>query len=345
MDREKLQVGVNLGGWLSQYPASDQRHFDSFITAEDIKRIAGWGFDHIRLPVDYPLLQDEPRAGSPSERGWACVESCLEWCQQDGLRVILDLHKAPGYTFEAPVESPLFGSPALQERFLALWQAMTHRFCAQMEDGLAFELLNEVFLPTSDPWNALVRRAVAMIRKEDPQRMIVIGANRYNAPGELSSLEVTPDPNLLFTFHFYAPLVVTHQKAPWIQALVEYDRPVDYPGFAPGLEGFLQAHPEHRDRLGAEVGKRFDCWYLQSELQPCLDFSLRTNQPVYCGEFGVYEQADLTTRLNWTRDLIDLLHGFGIGRAYWTYKAMDFGLVDEGGQVVSQELIAIISRR
>jgi aryl-phospho-beta-D-glucosidase BglC (GH1 family) len=344
MDRKTLQVVVNLGGWLSQYPARDPRHFDSFITAEDIKRVAGWGFDHIRLPVDYPLLEDEPRAGGPSRNGWEYLESCLGWCQENHLSVILDLHKAPGYTFQAPVESPLFADPALQERFLALWQTLTHRFCAEMEDGLAFELLNEVFLPTSDPWNALVRRAVAMIRTEDSQRLIVIGANRYNAPGELSNLEIIPDPNILFTFHFYAPLVVTHQRAPWIQALLQYDRAVDYPGFAPGLEVFLQAHPEHRNRLGAEVGKRFDWKYLQSELQPSLEFSQRTNQPTYCGEFGVYEQADPTTRQNWTRDVIDLLHGFGIGRAYWTYKAMDFGLVDKDGQVVSQELIAIISR-
>ena len=55
MDKQSLQRVVNLGGWLSQYPAYDPQHFESFITADDIKRMADWGMDHVRLPVDYPI--------------------------------------------------------------------------------------------------------------------------------------------------------------------------------------------------------------------------------------------------------------------------------------------------
>ena len=80
-------------------------------------------------------------------------------------------------------------------------------------------------------------------------------------------------------------------------------------------------------------------------LQPALDFFQKTGQPIYCGEFGVYEGAPMSARLNWTRDFIDLLNQFDIGRAYWTYKALDFGLVDKDGRVVNQELIDIVSRR
>jgi hypothetical protein len=51
------------------------------------------------------------------------------------------------------------------------------------------------------------------------------------------------------------------------------------------------------------------------------------------------------TRLNWTRDFISLLDEFDIGRAYWTYKALDFGLVDGDGRVVNQELIELVSKQ
>jgi len=43
MDKSSLKIGINLGGWISQYPAYDHRHFKAFITVNDIKRIAGWG--------------------------------------------------------------------------------------------------------------------------------------------------------------------------------------------------------------------------------------------------------------------------------------------------------------
>jgi hypothetical protein len=40
MNKKALQLGINLGGWISQYPVYDHRHFKTFISAEDINRIA-----------------------------------------------------------------------------------------------------------------------------------------------------------------------------------------------------------------------------------------------------------------------------------------------------------------
>ena len=178
------------------------------------------------------------------------------------------------------------------------------------------------------------------------QRLIVIGGNHYNAADELQNLELISDPNILYTFHFYLPLSVTHQKAPWIRPLVEYNQQLEYPGQqAPGLASIVEKYPLDTHGLDKEVGVRFDKSYLHSRLQPALDFSQRTGQPVYCGEFGVYERASMSTRLNWTRDFITLLNEFDIGHAYWTYKALDFGLLDKDGQIVDQELVKLVSKR
>ena len=51
--------GVNLGGWLSQYPKYSEKHFNAFIQEADIQRIVKMGFDHIRIPVDYNVLETE----------------------------------------------------------------------------------------------------------------------------------------------------------------------------------------------------------------------------------------------------------------------------------------------
>lgn len=340
MTIKQWQAGINLGGWISQYPALDHKHFRSFITAKDIKRIADWGADHVRLPVDYPVLESDDAPGQYDERGFTYIDSCVRWCQENRLALILDLHKAPGYAFDALSESSLFEDPSLQERLVNLWAAIAARY-AGMGSNLAFELLNEIVLPDSRPWNALIQRLVTRIRAVDPDRWIVIGGNHYNAPQELQHLDILDDPHILYTFHFYAPLAVTHQKAPWIPALVDYNCRIDYPGIATGLEQFLEEHPEHRGRLGGEANRVFDRTYLQTCLEPALLFRKRTGKPIYCGEFGVYEQAPMATRLNWTRDAVALFLEHGIGRAIWSYKALDFGLVDAGGRVVNEDLVRL----
>jgi endoglucanase len=344
MEKESLKIGINLGGWISQYPAYDHQHFKTFITADDVKRVADWRIDHIRLPVDYFVLEDDRKPGIFKESGFGYIESCLNWCKGNGMRLILDLHKAPGYSFDALDESSLFMNPVLQERFLGLWQAITERFAERMIDMLAFELLNEIVLPNSDPWNQLFKQAVVRIRALDPQRLIIIGGNHYNAPDELKNLEVLDDPNILYTFHFYRPLTITHQKVPWLPALIQYNQAIEYPGQAVGLDEFLKANPEHNNLLRLDVADWYDKKYLQSVLQPALDFSKRVDQPIYCGEFGVYERAHMTTRLNWTREVIALLNEHDIGHAIWTYKNLDFGLVDKNGRIVNQELIRILSQ-
>jgi len=75
------------------------------------------------------------------------------------------------------------------------------------------------------------------------------------------------------------------------------------------------------------------------DIQLALDFITTTDQVVYCGEYDVIECAPMQTRINWTRDFVSILREYTIGRAAWSYKGMNFGLVDQTGKVVSAELI------
>jgi endoglucanase len=344
IDKSSLQIGINLGGWISQYPSYDHNHFRTFITGPDIKRVADWGFDHIRLPVDYPVLEDDNQPGILKTSGLDYISCCLESCKKNNLRCILDLHKAPGFAFDVHDDASLFENPSLQERFIKLWQLIARHFAGLMEDELAFEILNEITLPDSSPWNALVKKAVTKIREVDPKRLILVGGNYYNAPDELQNLELLDDTEILYAFHYYLPITVTHQKAPWLTPVYEYNHSIEYPDQqAEGLDAIIKKYPGFR--LSDESCVNFDRKYLEIKLQPAIDFAHKIGQPVYCGEFGVYEAASMVTRINWTRDIIYLLNEHHIGHAIWTYKALDFGLVDKDGKVVNEELVKIASRR
>ena len=352
MKNDRLKIGVNLGGWLSQYKVFNHRHFQTFITKDDISRIADWGFDHVRLPVDYPVLEDDANPGVYLESGFAYLDHCLTWCQETGLRLIFDIHNAPGYSFTKTLEADkgeantLFTNPSLQQRFINLWDSLSRRYAGQFEDALVFELLNEVVLSDGAPWNRLAQQTIDHIRGIDPRRVIIVGGNNYNAVNELSNIQLTPDPNLLYTFHFYEPLVVTHQKAPWIVEMDQYDQTTDYPGEASGLAEFIQTrHPDQTSRYEVSFNRRLDRQLLVELLEPAIWFKQHSDIPLYCGEFGVIDRAPMPTRINWTRDVIDILNEYEIGYAYWSYKQMDFGLVDENGAAVNEELVRVASGR
>ena len=352
MKRESLKIGVNLGGWISQYQEFDHHHFKTFITEEDIRKIANWGFDHIRLPIDYPVLEDDANPGTYHESGFAYLDRCLTWCQDHGLRVIFDIHKAPGYSFTNTLEAEmtevntLFTDPSMQQRFINMWGAITRRYKDQAEDMLAFELLNEMVLPESSPWNKLAQQIIDHIRGIDKNRLIIIGGNYYNAVGELANIQVQPDANLLYTFHFYEPMVVTHQKAPWVIEMEQFDQTMHFPGEASGLADYIKLHhPEQIQRYEKSFGRRLDRDFLLELLAPAVQFMEERGESLYCGEFGVIDRAPMQARINWTRDFIDLLNELNIGYGYWSYKEMDFGLVDETGSVISDELLKAVSQQ
>ena len=61
--------GVNLGGWFSQCDYSRER-LDHFIEEKDIDVIAGWGLDHVRIPMDYNILEKEDGSLNPERFYW-----------------------------------------------------------------------------------------------------------------------------------------------------------------------------------------------------------------------------------------------------------------------------------
>ena len=98
------QHGINLGGWLSQCDHTKER-YDTFITEEDIERIKGWGLDHIRIPVDYDLVEEKD--GTYREEGFGYIQKAIDWAGKYELNMILDLHKTfpPGSGWR-PCSSP-----------------------------------------------------------------------------------------------------------------------------------------------------------------------------------------------------------------------------------------------
>ena len=61
--------------------------------------------------------------------------------------------------------------------------------------------------------------------------------------------------------------------------------------------------------------------------------------PLYCGEYGVIDRSRPEEALAWYRLIHQAFEHYGIGRAAWSYRQMDFGLADARMDAVRPELV------
>ena len=343
---EGFQKGVNLGGWISQFDRYDKAHFDSFITEADIRSIASLGFDHVRVPVDYVLLEEED--GSPKEDGFRYLEQCRQWCEGCGLRMLIDLHECYGYSFD-PLKKDMdrekfFYDSDLQARFLKLWERIARSF-ADHQDQVAFEPLNEVVLKeVADAWNKVAASWIRMMRTIVPDSYLVIGGVCYNSVTSVPLLDLPLDERIVYNFHCYEPIVFTHQGAYWVDSMPS-DFRIGYPG---ELSAYLDAARKMNlsDDLAGTIreegivnaGEAF----FEAIFAPALEKAQKDKVPLYCGEYGVIDLADKADTLRWLKDIHAVMNRYGIGRALWNYKEKDFGFTGEHFADIREDFIRIL---
>lgn len=334
--------GVNLGGWLSQCVSYDKQHFDGFITEKDIEKIASFGLDHIRVPIDYDVFMMEGAdKDTPKEEGLAHIEDCIGWCRKHGLNMVLDLHKAKGYMFDADVVSDadrFFYDEKLQEAFYETWEMLAHRF-GKHKDMLAFELLNEVVNPEVESrWNEIAKTAIAKIRSIVPDIYVIVGGVNYNNVFAVPGIKVPVDEWTVYNFHCYEPLCFTHQKAYWVEGMTS-DFDMSYPATVEQMR--TKSEEFSKDHMGAVFNKCMDEEgpFFDKLFKVAVDYAEKIGVPLYCGEYGVIDQAPLPDTLAWLQDIHKSFEKFGIGRALWNYKNKDFGIIDDHYADIRMEMI------
>lgn len=304
--------GVNLGGWLSQCDYSEER-LNHFIQEEDIEKIASWGLDHVRIPVDYNVLEED--TGVYRAEGFAHIDRAVAWCRKYHLNIVLDLHKTAGFSFDfGEKENGFFNQEELQERFYLLWEEIARHY-GKYSDFMAFELLNEVTdAAFIDKWNRISHECIRRIRGIAPDNIILVGSYDNNSVMAVKELAPPYDDKVVYNFHCYDPLKFTHQGAYWTDAI---DREERIPFEESGI----------------------DCEYYVEMFESALEAAKRNHTELYCGEYGVIDVVSPTDTLKWYRTLHRVLEEYGIARSAWSYKEMDFGLSDQRLDDIREELL------
>ena len=339
---QRFTKGTNISHWISQTDLTDVENRRTRFTEEDVVRIKGFGMDHIRLPFDYALLEDDEAPFHYSDEGFGWIERCLDWCRSAGLNVILDMHRAPGACFSSEV-NPLYHDEGFVERFASLWRAIAERLKGHGPE-LALELLNEATAKDPEDWNRVAAAALDAIRSADTGRVVFVGSNMWNACNTFPFLRVFGDPKVVYTFHSYHPFVFTHQRASWVHPQYElYTESVPYPGRPPKLKELVESVPEEHRAWAEDFAKVSDvemnAALLEECVKPVLKFRDAHKVPIYCGEFGALAVADDDSRRAYYADMLALFDRHGIGWSNWDYQG-GFGLLDsEDNPTVVHEVL------
>ncbi len=332
--------GVNLGGWLSQ-GSLELSHIDTFIKEEDIKRIKDIGCDHLRLPVDFENIYDEKKK-CDNPIGYKYIDLCIEWCKKYGLNVVLDLHKAPGYVFDDfEYSNGFFTNEDLMKLFLDIWDRLSKRY-AKYSDMMMFEMLNEVTsFDVINEWNDLALRCIKVIRKNAPKVKILYGGVGYSAVAAVKYIPAPYDENIVFNVHCYEPMAFSHQGAYWVDKMPT-DFRIGYPVDEKTYRDICKIVPS---LTNGTLGSADNALKLLKEnffinlFKEAVDCANKYNVPLYCGEYGVIDRADTKSTLVWFKHINDTFNYYGIGRAVWSYKQMDFGIIDDHYKDIFEELI------
>ena len=334
--------GIDLGGWLSQCNHTKER-YETFITEKDVETVASWGADHVRIPIDYDLVED--KEGNFKEDGFAYIQRAIDWCGKYGLNMVLDLHKTFGFSFDfGENEVGFFENEKYQERFYRLWEEFAKRY-SKYEERLCFELLNEVTDKSyCEKWNEISNKCIERIRKIAPTIKILVGGYWNNSGDAVKDLAKPYDENIVYNFHTYDPLVFTHQGAQWIP-----DMPADYhmsiDKTFKEMDAYTREHApkllERFDNMGDSDGK-IDGEFFKKRFAEPVKVAEERGVSLYCGEYGVIDHADPEDILKWYKAINEAFEFYGIGRSTWSYKQMDFGLSDSRLDGVRGEILKLI---
>jgi aryl-phospho-beta-D-glucosidase BglC (GH1 family) len=302
---------------------------EGMVREDDLRWIRDWGFDFVRLPMDYWMWIDsdwkKTRTMRPDdvlkikESTMALVDRTVDLCRKYKLHLSLNFHRGPGYCINDPQREPfvLWSDKAAEDAFVFHWDVFAKRYRDVPRDELSLNLVNEAPSPregymTRDDYARVMTRATNKIREHSPDRIVIVdGLSVGNqVVGELEPLGVAQ------SVHAYWPAGISHYHASWVDKDLSFPTPT-WP--LKNKSGKTEADRQIMD-------DRYAPW---GELA-------RRGIGVHCGECGCFNKTPYDVFLAWMTDVMDVLKGHEIGYALWNFRG-SFGILDSGRADIQYE--------
>lgn len=188
---------------------------DNHFTRADVDSMKAWGFNSVRPAMHYNLftlpIEEEPVKGENTwlDKGFEMIDSLLDWCGDNEMYVILDMHGAPGgqganaeISDYDPSKPSLWESEDNKDKLVALWRKIAERYSDEPWIG-GYDLINETnwTLPGGTDLRNLFVDITTAIREVDTNHIVIIEGNDYG--NNHTGLTPPWDDNLVYSGHKY----------------------------------------------------------------------------------------------------------------------------------------------
>jgi endoglucanase len=278
---EKMRRGVNIVGYDPLWEDFAKARFHE----RHFRLIHEAGFQTLRVNLQAFGHMDAQNRLDPE---WL---KTLDWVVKNALAndltVILDEHD-----FTACAED----AETCRTKLLAFWQQVAQAY-RDSPAAVVFEILNEPNgALTEGRWNALLQEALAVIRKTNPTRNVVIGPALWNGIQALNKLDLPEgDRHIIVTVHYYLPMTFTHQGASWSKQTAH-------------LSGVTWGSDTEKQRVVDDFA------HVQR-------WSKAHQRPILLGEFGAYDKGPMESRVAYTSWVARTAESLGWAWTYWQFDS------------------------
>ncbi len=197
-------------------------------TQKEFNVIHDLGFNFVRLPLDYRTYTLAGNWDNFTESKLVNIDQAIQWGEQYGVHVCINLHRAPGYCVNATDNLPvnqqlnLWSDSIAQKAFVSHWKMFANRYKNISPERLSFNLVNEPSNVTEDVYVSVMKKAIQAIHEITPNRVIFVDGLEY---ARKLMLSLKDEPNVAQAIHSYDPFQLTHYKASWVSGSSDWPVP------------------------------------------------------------------------------------------------------------------------
>ncbi len=187
---------------------------ENWITPRDFKIIKSFGFNVIRLPFNYRILQDDDKPFELRPDAFKWLDRAIEMAEAEGIYVILDMHGVPGgQSVDHPTgrveQNKLWGDPIYGKRTAWLWKQIAERY-RDRASVAGYDLINEPYHDFTGDIRPRLREifeeVYAAVREVDDKHIVFAPAPLWGGHGFYGNPHGNGWTNVAFTEHHYPGL-------------------------------------------------------------------------------------------------------------------------------------------